>query len=239
MAATLATGSASAVSHRSAGALWGLTPPTDVVDIVVPRPHQFALEGVDVHRAVILKPNEVTLLNGLPTTKPGRALIDMAAFVDPEVLEDALDNGRRLRLFTCSYLRLRLRGLGRQGRKGVRALAALIDERVDGKPLAASPFERRLFTALKDARLPRPVPQYEVRLPNGRLRYIDYAWPAVMLGLEAHSYEHHFGKRAWSRDATRHDEVVAMGWRIMPVTDDDLRYNAAGKIELIRQAGGW
>jgi very-short-patch-repair endonuclease len=78
--------------------------------------------------------------------------------------------------------------------------------------------------------------QFEVLLPGGRKRYLDYAYPDSMLGLEANSFRHHAGKTAWSRDNTRNAELIAEGWRIMPITDDDLTRKAAQTAEIVRRA---
>ncbi len=72
------------------------------------------------------------------------------------------------------------------------------------------------------AGVPLPVPQFEVVLPNGRRAFLDFAWPDVRLALEANSYRHHAGRLAWSRDNTRNRAVIAVGWRIVPVTWEDL-----------------
>jgi hypothetical protein len=157
-AAWLAAGETAAVSHRSAAALWELVPGHGEVEITVPQDHGRIIRGVEVHRSP-LRSNEVSVIHSLRVTKPARTLIDLSALVDPDVLGDALDEALSRRLLSCSYVRLRLGSVGRQGRKGVRALVAALDERADGKPLATSPFERRLFRFLGAHGLPRPVSQ--------------------------------------------------------------------------------
>lgn len=76
--------------------------------------------------------------------------------------------------------------------------------------------------SLGTAGLPVPVPQFEVRLPGERKAFLDFAWPDVRLALEADSYRHHAGRLAWSRDRTRNNAVISRGWRILPVTWDDM-----------------
>ena len=74
--------------------------------------------------------------------------------------------------------------------------------------------------------------------PSGRRRYLDYAYPHVMLGLEANSFRHHAGKTAWSRDNARNAELVAEGWRILPITEPDITEHAARTAEILRRALG-
>ena len=83
-------------------------------------------------------------------------------------------------------------------------------------------FERRLLTALRAAGLPRPRPQFVVILPGGRRAVLDYAYPDWLLALEADSYRHHSSRTDWVDDRVRNRWLTAMGWRVLPVTWDDL-----------------
>ena len=51
---------------------------------------------------------------------------------------------------------------------------------------------------------------------------MDFAWPDVRLGLEADSYRHHASRRDWARDHTRNNLLTALGWRVLPVTWQDM-----------------
>ncbi|HET7722464.1 MAG TPA: hypothetical protein VFK43_21040 [Acidimicrobiales bacterium] len=83
-------------------------------------------------------------------------------------------------------------------------------------------FERRLLAELKSAGLPRPQTQFVVFLPDGRRAVLDYAFPDWLLALEADSYRHHSSRTDWGRDQVRNRCLTAIGWRILPVTWDDL-----------------
>src|SRR5205807_891998 len=54
MAATLAGGPHSGISHRAASVLWRLIPSDEVIDLVVPEERPRRLRGVQAHRAVVL-----------------------------------------------------------------------------------------------------------------------------------------------------------------------------------------
>lgn len=90
------------------------------------------------------------------------------------------------------------------------------------EPSPESAFERRLLALLATAGLPLPVAQFEVRLPGGGEARLDFAYPAHRLAVEADSYRYHSSKRDWARDHTRNRALTAAGWRILPVTWDDL-----------------
>jgi very-short-patch-repair endonuclease len=120
----------------------------------------------------------------------------------------------------------------------LRSLQEALGERADGRPLATSAFERKLYRLHREFGIERPIAQFEVRLTDGRRRYIDYAYPQVKLGLEANSFRHHADKTAWSRDNARNAELAALGWRILVVTDDDLERRPVETMDLIARARG-
>jgi hypothetical protein len=131
---------------------------------------------------------DVGTVDGVPCTRPARTVIDLAAVVGRAALAVALDDALSRRLLTCTYLRQRIQVLGRQGRAGTATLVDLLDDRADGRPQSTSEFERRLFELLRSGGLPVPRPQFEVALPGGRTAFVDYAYPDVLLGIEADSF---------------------------------------------------
>jgi very-short-patch-repair endonuclease len=98
----------------------------------------------------------------------------------------------------------------------------LLNERSEVSRVAQSEFERKLFRTLRQQGLPAPDRQYPVELPSGRRAYLDFAYPAALLAIEADSYRHHSSLSDWSRDHTRNNELISMGWRVLPVTFHDL-----------------
>ncbi|MFN2589661.1 MAG: endonuclease domain-containing protein [Actinomycetota bacterium] len=54
---------------------------------------------------------------------------------------------------------------------------------------------------------------------------MDFAYPAARLVIEADSYRYHSGLTSWSHDRARNNQLVALGWRVLAVTVDDLRRN--------------
>ena len=175
-----------------------------------------------VHRSAALAPADVELRDGIRRTRPPATLLTLATVVSATTLERALDDALVRGLVSCAQLQRRLDAAGRKGRAGAAALGAMLATRSSGPRWTQSEFERRLFRLLRMAGVPLPVPQFEVVLPNGRRAFLDFAWPDVRLALEANSYRHHAGRLAWSRDNTRNRAVIAVGWRIVPVTWEDL-----------------
>jgi very-short-patch-repair endonuclease len=133
-----------------------------------------------------------------------------------------LDRALAARLTDVARLDRKLVRLGLRGRKGAGELARLVHERMAMKAMPQSEFELLLLRALRLHGLPLPKCQHRVRLASGRSAFLDFAYPEAMLGLEADSYRHHSSLSEWSKDRTRHNELVALGWRILPVTFDEL-----------------
>ncbi|HEY2666108.1 MAG TPA: hypothetical protein VGK51_04655, partial [Actinomycetota bacterium] len=72
----------------------------------------------------------------------------------------------------------------------------------------------------RDAGLPLPVAQYRVLMADGSEVFLDFAYPDVMLAIEADSYLWHASLADWRRDRARNNELVALGWSILPITYD-------------------
>jgi very-short-patch-repair endonuclease len=64
---------------------------------------------------------------------------------------------------------------------------------------------------------------------------VDFAYPEAALAIEAHSYKHHEGRKAWLRDLRRDAALRALGWEIIYVTEEDLRERRAETMQRIRE----
>lgn len=80
------------------------------------------------------------------------------------------------------------------------------------------------------------MPQFEVALPSGGKAYLDFAWPDLRLALEADSYRHHAGRLAWSRDRIRNRQLLSIGWRMVPITWEDMVEAPDELVDMLRQA---
>ena len=221
-AAVLAAGPGAVVSHRGAAFLHRLAGVDPRAEVSVDAGRAPRLPGLRIHRVAALGRPDVGSTDDIPCTRPARTVIDLAAVVEPASLEIALDDALSRRLITVRYLQRRIDALGRQGRGGLGTLVHLLGQRSGGRPRTQSELERRLLRALSDGGLPQPRTQHEVALPDGGKAYLDFAYPEAMLGIEADSYRHHSSRTDWRRDRTRNNLLVGLGWRILPVTWDDL-----------------
>ncbi|MDQ4070195.1 MAG: type IV toxin-antitoxin system AbiEi family antitoxin domain-containing protein [Actinomycetota bacterium] len=235
MAATLAAGPQAVASHRAAGFLHGLASVQPRLEVTVPRGRSPRPGGVVVHRLLGLVPADLELRAGIPCTRPAPTIVALASVVPERALEAALDDALVRGLVSCAQLERRLESLGRHGRRGTLVLAALLSARHGRPRWTQSEFERRLLRLVTSGGLPPLVPQLEVALPGGRRAFLDFAWPDVRLALEANGYRHHAGRLAWARDQTRNNLLTSLGWRVLPVTWEDMD-DPGQLLELLRRA---
>ena len=144
-----------------------------------------------------------------------------------------LDYALAYRLVTRAQLEARA-----AGRKHDDVLRQLLDERPATARPMGSEFEACLFRGLRDAGLPLPVPQYRVLLDDDSEIFLDFAYPDVKLAIEADSYVWHASLTDWQRDRARNNELVALGWSILPITWDLVMRSPAKVARQVQDARG-
>lgn len=130
-----------------------------VIDVTTRR--KISTAGVRVHRCELTS-IDVMRVGCLTVTTPVRTLLDLAAVLDVDRLEDCLENALHQRLVRLPELHERLDALGMRGRKGAGRLHRLLEMRNPDWAPTESEFETLLFRVLRRAHLPLPERQYEV-----------------------------------------------------------------------------
>jgi very-short-patch-repair endonuclease len=228
-AGRLAVGEDAVASYRGAAALLGMPGVPRWVELTVPRASRIEVRGIISHRTRCLPPQDVAEIQGIPATTAGRTIADLAPVYPKAKVGRLLDYAQAERLVTRAEMEARA-----TGRKHDDVLRELLDERPATPRPMGSEFEAALFRILLDAGLPLPVAQYGVLMPDGTYVYVDFAYPDLLLILEADSYIWHVSLDAWRRDRERNSELVVMGWSILPITWDLVRFGAA---EVARRVG--
>jgi len=223
VAACLAAGDGSAVSHRAAAALWRISGGDErILEVSVPKPRRARCRGVLVHQVGGLAKVDITILDAITVTSCTRTLIDLASVVPAETLEEALDDALRRRLTNLSRLGRRIDELGRKGRPGIGVLCGFMKTREQGGTVPESVIETRLLRTLRRADLPQPVCQFQVRDQDRLVARVDFAYPDIRLAIEVDGYRWHSGRARWERDLGRRNALTARGWRVIHVTSSDL-----------------
>lgn len=65
---------------------------------------------------------------------------------------------------------------------------------------------------------------------------LDFAYPEILLAIEADGFRHHGDKAGWNRDLARRNALTALGWRVIHVTWDDLRERPREIVRHLREA---
>jgi hypothetical protein len=217
-------------SHRAAASLLGMPGAARWVEVTVPHARRVKVEGIIVHRSRVLAPEDVGEVRGIPVTTAGRTIADLVGVYPAPKLGRMLDHARANRLVTRADLEARATATHDD------VLRQLLDERPDTARPMGSEFEGGLLRVVRDAGLPLPVPQYRVLMPDHTGVFLDFAYPDVKLALEADSFIWHASVEDWRRDRGRNNELVALGWSILPITWDMVMYHADEAARQVRRA---
>lgn len=210
LAAVLAAGPGSAVSHRSAAHEWGLAEFPDVVEIVTPRAQWPRLKGVRVHRSHDLVPNHVTVRHGIPVTKPLRTLVDLGQSV-PWAVPDALELGLANRLFAFKAVDAALEEFGCKGRTGIGVLRRIVDARALERGIPDGLLEPRFARLVRRHGL--PMPAFQVWVAPG-IR-VDFAYPDRMIAIEVDGFGSRRTPAQLDAHNARQNRLVELGWTVL------------------------
>lgn len=235
LAVCLGAGEGVVASHRTAAAIW------EFPGIAVGRPLEFSSPrkvragcNAKVHRVASLPTVDICTRGAVPVTTATRTLLDLTSVVEPDVVEIALDDAIRRGLTSVAYMFRRLDQF--VGAKRIRAahMRQLLSERTVGEASPESPLETRVIQLIRRAGLPRPERQFEVDLDGGAIARLDLAYPLARVGIEVDGYEYHSGRARWERDLARRNRIEALGWRLIHVTDRQLRSRKPGFLAILR-----
>ncbi|OBI00742.1 hypothetical protein [Mycobacterium sp. E2733] len=181
-------------------------------------------DGLVVHRR---HGAPLSVIGERPVTAPAWTAIEVArALSRPRALA-TLDAA--LRSGTCQPEQLESATRGQRGRRGIATVRGLLGL---ASPLAESPMESETRLVMIDGGLPPPVLQYELADQGGRTWRLDFAWPEVRVGAEYDGVDWHSGPEAFLRDRRRLSALQQLGWLIVPIVAEDVRYRPR---ELIRR----
>jgi very-short-patch-repair endonuclease len=224
MASCIAWGEGAIISHRSAAAFWeiaGLPPPISV-ELIVPRGRARTHTDNVIHWTGPLRQGDWTVVDSIPVTTPTRTVLDLSAVVSTEQLEVAFDDVGRSRLSSLSRLRRQLEQVPTSGRPGAAAFRRALDERVNTLQVPQSVLESRLLRLISKSPLPRPVLQHRVYDGNRLVAILDFAFPDLLLAVEADGYRWHGSRVQWQRDLSRRNTLTSLGWRVVHITWRDI-----------------
>ena len=125
-----------------------------------------------------------------------------------------------------------------RGRRGSAVLRELLEERSAPGTRYVPPeseLEDLLYKLVESAvGLPPAVRQYWV-WDGTQWRRFDLAWPEVRLAVEVDGWETHGSREAFQDDRERDALMVAIGWRVLRFTWDDVVNRPSYVLSVIRR----
>jgi very-short-patch-repair endonuclease len=226
MAATLACGPGARLSHRSAGELWRISPRAQGwIDISVPSGSLHRLHGIRLHRRVEF--GTTRIVRGIPVADPISVLIDLAAELPTDEVEDAVNEADRRDLIRTHRLRPALDT--ELSRPGVGRLKRVLDSQTFSR--AANALERRFLAIVRDAGLPVPATQRRL----GRYR-VDFFWPDLGFVVETDSLRHHRTAAEQAVDLGRDQAHARAGLRTLRFTHSQVFHRPEHVRAVLRDA---
>jgi predicted transcriptional regulator of viral defense system len=221
MAAVLAIGTGSAISHSTAAGYWRMVErPSGAIHVSAPkRTGRMRRVGIRVHRPVSLTADEITVEDHIAVTTPARTLLDLAARVRGRPLRRALAKAERERIFDRHAIESVLNAHPRSPGAGAlrRALAYLV-------PTDATRSELEdLFLELCERHgFPRPVTNAIVCGLE-----VDFYWPEHRVVVETDGRQDHDTASAFEEDRVRDATLTAAGFRVVRFTWIQVRRSPA------------
>jgi hypothetical protein len=240
MAAVLACGPGAALSHRSAGAAWGLRPTARArIEVSTPRRARRERPGIEVHRVRNLPAEDVTEVDGVPVTTVARTLVDLAGVLPADALARAVHEAEVLRLLDVAAVEAVLARSG--GRRGTGRLRALLAAPATGP--VRSVLEERFLALCRGGGL--PAPRTNVWLPvDSGLVEVDAFFPHARVVVELDGAAAHRTRRAFDADRRRDSALAARGLLVIRLTwtrvtrEREAVVGELRRILALRSAGG-
>ena len=229
MAAVLAGGEGAVLSHRPAGAAWGICRSNGRPEVTAPRQRR-SRRNVMFHHSC-LPPDERTVHNGIPITTVPRTLLDLAATLDQRQLERAINEAEIQHLWDELSLDDLLYRY--QRRQGTRNLRAALRKRREGATATKSDLEELFIRFADRAGLPRPETNVYIEGIE-----VDCVWRAKRVIIEVDSWEFHRTRAAFERDREKSRILQAAGWRCVPVTHLQLKETSGDVARDVRRLLG-
>lgn len=235
MAAVLERGGV--ISGVSAAALWGLPGfAAGPVHVSLSRGANGSFVSLGIpHRTRYLPAHHRTVLDGIPVTTVARTLFDLAGCLHPTRTERALDNALSHKFVGLETLRRVTIELLARGRKGSALMRVLLTERGAGYIPPASGLEALFLSLLIGAGV--EVPEKQVNLGDGAWEgRVDFVYRRLGLVIEVDSDRHHTSKLDREADARRDEALRVAGFRVLRITERELRDEPALVLARVRSA---
>jgi hypothetical protein len=233
LAACLVAGGTGVVSHRAAATLLGLPGPQPRgVEITVPRGRCPVPDGVIVHRSRDLAAADIITAHGIPATHPLRLFADLGAGEPISVVRYTLRTALAQGDVTKPGLETTIERIGRQGRRGIGILRALVAELPDAAADVAPEY-----AALAVFHAHGLYPAFQKNIYDGG-RFVargDYVFDEALFNVEFKGGGHYTTWKAIDADDEREAALAAIGYLTMGVTWHAFRRDPSAVMARVRR----
>jgi very-short-patch-repair endonuclease len=234
LAATLACGEGSVVSHGTAAALLGIWErhPRQI-DVIAPVEAGRKFPGI--RRRHTPPPREIFAHEAVPCTSPSRTIVDVAGIVREPALRRTVEQAAVLRMLSVPEVEAIL-ATGHR-RRGSPLLRMVLEDwrRYQPAMRLRSPMEAKLLPLL--SRRDIPIPECnEVLTIGDECFQVDFLWHQRRLVVETDGARYHDNPEAQVRDDHRDRTLAAAGYDIWRIGWDDLEHRSEKTMsELVRR----
>jgi hypothetical protein len=226
------------VAGASAAALLGAKWVDATLDAELIHDNRRPPAGITVHTETLLA-DEVTKVADIAVTSAARTAFDIGRRANSRLMTvqllDGLANATDVKDVDVEAVIAR-----HPGARGIARLRRILPL-VDGG--AESPQETRTRLALIGAGLPRPQTQIVVRDEYGEfVARIDMGYEDLRVGIEYDGPQHWTNAKQRDRDIDRYSALLDLGWVIVRVSSELLRYRQGtlvARVEAAMRAAGW
>ena len=232
--AHLHAGSASVVSHESAGRLHRFSQvPAGRVALMDDSYRRHGPDGVRRHRAEDLRPDHITDFDGLPVTTPLRTIVDLASVLHIARMRLLVEEMSTSHRFSLAAIGAALDDVRRPGKPGIVKLTRVLDDLGPGSGQPRSKLERLLDDVIRLSGLPEPRREHPLPGRGALVGFVDRCWPEAKLIVEADGRKWHSRREQASRDASRSLEAQAAGFETTRLLWEHLAHDPDGTAELL------
>jgi very-short-patch-repair endonuclease len=232
LAATLACGEGTVVSHGTAAWLYGLSSwEPEEIDVIAPVEAGRKIAGI--RRRFVPPPSgrEVWRRHGVPVTSPARTIVDCAGTLHASGVAGLIEGAAVAGLLDVAGIDRVLDGPRRRGSKQLLRQVAPWRRYRRGIKLR-SRMEAKLLPLLTEGGLPVPETNAKLRLA-GKVYEVDFLWREQKLVVETDGGRFHDNPAAGARDSERNRALAAAGYRLPRLGWEDLRDRPAGTMREI------
>lgn len=238
LAAVLASGEGTVVSHGTAAYLLGLWERRPrLTDVIAPVQAGRKIPGIRRRFTPPPPPRDTWSQDSVPCTSPSRTIVDVAGIVGEAALRRTIEQAAVHRMLNVAEIDAILTGPRRRGSPRLRVI---LDDwrRYSPTTRLRSRMEAKLLPLLTQHDIPVPECNAKLRIGSDRFE-VDFLWRHRRLVVEADGSAYHDNPEAEARDHHRDGVLSAAGYRVCRVRWEDLQERPAPTMAtLARYLGG-